>query len=88
MFYLLQRLQDEANSQMSVISQASRALNLCRSTKEFYGSSEQVSDVIGYENRSVGSTRSTEQVSDVIGHEHRSVGSTEQVSDVIGHQRK
>jgi len=35
-------LQDDANSQMSVISQASQALNLCRSTKEFYGSAEQV----------------------------------------------
>ena len=67
-FYLLQRLQDEANSQMSVISQASRALNLCRSTQEFYGSSEQVSDVIGHEHRSVGST---EQVSDVIGHQRK-----------------
>eukprot|EP00088_Acartia_fossae_P057216 TRINITY_DN6673_c0_g1_i1.p1 TRINITY_DN6673_c0_g1~~TRINITY_DN6673_c0_g1_i1.p1 ORF type:complete len:863 (-),score=259.31 TRINITY_DN6673_c0_g1_i1:875-3226(-) len=35
-------LQNEAESQMSIITQASNALNLCRSTKEFYGSAEQV----------------------------------------------
>jgi len=35
-------LQEEAASQMPVIQQASSALNLCRSTKEFFGSSEQV----------------------------------------------
>ena len=36
------RLQEEAAKQMPVIQQASQALNLCRSTKEFFGSSEQV----------------------------------------------
>jgi actin-binding protein anillin len=35
-------LQSEAESQMSIITQASNALSLCRSTKEFYGSAEQV----------------------------------------------
>ena len=38
----IHRLQEEAGSQMPVIQQASSALNLCRATKEFFGSSEQV----------------------------------------------
>jgi len=38
----IHQLQEEAGSQMPVIQQASSALNLCRSTKEFFGSSEQV----------------------------------------------
>jgi len=35
-------LQNEAESQMSIITQSSNALALCRQTKEFYGSAEQV----------------------------------------------
>jgi len=38
----IHQLQEEAGSQMPVIQQASSALNLCRATKEFFGSSEQV----------------------------------------------
>jgi len=38
----IHQLQEEAAGQMPVIQQASSALNLCRSTKEFFGSSEQV----------------------------------------------
>ena len=40
------RLQEEAAKQMPVIQQASQALNLCRSTKEFFGSAEQVLDAL------------------------------------------
>ena len=42
MFECFQILQSEGESQMSIITQASNALSLCRSTKEFYGSAEQV----------------------------------------------
>jgi len=38
----IHQLQEDAGSQMPVIQQASSALNLCRATKEFFGSSEQV----------------------------------------------
>ena len=38
----IHRLQEEAATQMPVIQQASSALTLCRSTKEFFGSAEQV----------------------------------------------
>ena len=41
-------LHEEANQQMSVISQASSALNLCRATKEFFGSAEQVNQGSNY----------------------------------------
>lgn len=35
-------LQEEVSAQQTIISQTSRALNLCRSTAEFFGSAEQV----------------------------------------------
>ncbi|KAG1699325.1 Anillin [Nymphon striatum] len=35
-------LQGEINAQQTIISQTSQALNLCRATSEFYGSSEQI----------------------------------------------
>ncbi|CAM1302396.1 ANLN (predicted) [Pycnogonum litorale] len=35
-------LQEDVNTQQTIISQTSQALNLCRSTTEFYGSSEQI----------------------------------------------
>ena len=38
----IHQLQEEAASQLPVIQQASSAVNLCRSTNEFFGSSEQV----------------------------------------------
>jgi len=38
----IHQLQEDAGSQMPVIQQASSALTLCRATKEFFGSSEQV----------------------------------------------
>ena len=38
----IQRLKLEADTQMPKIQQTSQALNLCRATKEFFGSSEQV----------------------------------------------
>merc|ERR1719322_852774 len=38
----IHQLQEEASSQLPVIQQASSAVNLCRSTNEFFGSSEQV----------------------------------------------
>jgi len=38
----LQELQEEIHRQQAVISQASQALSLCRSTAEFHGSTEQV----------------------------------------------
>jgi actin-binding protein anillin len=38
----IRRLEEEAAQQMPVIQQASSALNLCRATKEFFGSAEQV----------------------------------------------
>ena len=38
----IHKLQEEAASQLPVIQQASSAVNLCRSTNEFFGSSEQV----------------------------------------------
>ena len=44
MFEFFQILQSEGESQMSIITQASNALSLCRSTKEFYGSAEQVNN--------------------------------------------
>jgi hypothetical protein len=44
MFKSFQILQSEGESQMSIITQASNALSLCRSTKEFYGSAEQVNN--------------------------------------------
>ena len=44
MFECFQILQSEGESQMSIITQASNALSLCRSTKEFYGSAEQVNN--------------------------------------------
>lgn len=38
----IEELKDEVNKQLMVISQTSQALNLCNSTPEFYGSTEQV----------------------------------------------
>ena len=38
----IHKLQEEANNQLPVIQQASSAVNLCRSTSEFFGSIEQV----------------------------------------------
>ena len=38
----IHKLQEEAANQLPVIQQASSAVNLCRSTNEFFGSSEQV----------------------------------------------
>ena len=38
----IHKLQEEANNQLPVIQQASSAVNLCRSTNEFFGSVEQV----------------------------------------------
>ena len=38
----IHKLQEEANNQLPVIQQASSAVNLCRSTNEFFGSIEQV----------------------------------------------
>lgn len=38
----IHKLQEEASNQLPVIQQASSAVNLCRSTNEFFGSAEQV----------------------------------------------
>lgn len=37
-----QELQGSVNAQQTIISQSSQALNLCRATTEFYGSTEQI----------------------------------------------